>query len=328
MTTPRKDMDDLTTLLHEAVEHVEPTDRLAELRARTRRPSRARWYAVGGAVLATAAVVTGIAIAARPSSDPGPGPSNHPTATDSATAALSATPVYYIGSTPQGPRLFREFQQSPPLGSHLLRLVESPPMDPDYSTPWPAGSFGDVVVRADLGQIDVTLADASLHDRPAGMSAEMADLAIEQAIYSVQAVVQQRLPVQFRRGGNPVDQVLGVPTSEPLDRAPQNDVLALVNITNPSEGREVEGSFSAEGLANSFEATVPWQLRDPGGDVVLQGSAQAEGWMDRLYPWETEPIDVSDLAPGTYTFLAMTDDPSGGAEGAGPTVDTRTITIR
>ncbi len=33
--------------------------------------------------------------------------------------------------------------------------------------------------------------------------------------------------------------------------------------------------------------------------------------MDKLYPWETE-IDVSDLAPGDYTFAAMTDDPSGG----------------
>jgi hypothetical protein len=49
--------------------------------------------------------------------------------------------------------------------------------------------------------------------------------------------------------------------------------------------------------------------------------------MDRLYPWETR-IDVSDLAPGEYTFAAMTDDPSGGAEGAEPFVDTRTITVR
>jgi hypothetical protein len=48
--------------------------------------------------------------------------------------------------------------------------------------------------------------------------------------------------------------------------------------------------------------------------------------MDRLYPWETE-IDVSDLEPGTYTFAAMTDDPSGGAEGPGATTDTRTIVV-
>ena len=48
--------------------------------------------------------------------------------------------------------------------------------------------------------------------------------------------------------------------------------------------------------------------------------------MDKLYPWETA-VDVSGLAPGTYTFVALTDDPSGGAEGAGPTYDTRTIVV-
>ena len=74
---------------------------------------------------------------------------------------------------------------------------------------------------------------------------------------------------------------------------------------------------------------MPWELRGAGGDVVVRERLRtAEGWMDRLYPWETEPIDVSDLAPGTYTFVAMTDDPSGGAEGAGPSVDTRTDHVR
>ena len=48
--------------------------------------------------------------------------------------------------------------------------------------------------------------------------------------------------------------------------------------------------------------------------------------MDKLYPWTAE-VDVSGLAPGTYTFVAMTDDPSGG-EGAGPTEDTKTIVVQ
>ena len=43
--------------------------------------------------------------------------------------------------------------------------------------------------------------------------------------------------------------------------------------------------------------------------------------MDKLYPWQTS-VDVSGLAPGDYTFVAMTDDPSGG-EGAARPVDTR-----
>jgi len=70
---------------------------------------------------------------------------------------------------------------------------------------------------------------------------------------------------------------------------------------------------------------VPWEVRDGSGKKVLDGFATAEGWGDRLYPWESQ-VDVSGLSPGTYTFVAMTDDPSGG-EGAGPTEDTKTIII-
>ena len=42
--------------------------------------------------------------------------------------------------------------------------------------------------------------------------------------------------MQFLLDGNPIDQVLGVPTSEPLANAPQLDVLAHVNITAPEQG--------------------------------------------------------------------------------------------
>ena len=59
-------------------------------------------------------------------------------------------------------------------------------------------------------------------------------------------------------------------------RAPQLDVLALVSISNPAEGRVVEGSFSADGVASSFEGTVPWELRDADGHVVRQGFAQGD----------------------------------------------------
>ena len=71
---------------------------------------------------------------------------------------------------------------------------------------------------------------------------------------------------------------------------------------------------------------MPWEIRGrPTATRCSKGFATAEGWMDKLYPWETE-VDVSGLEPGDYTFVAMTDDPSGG-EGGGPTEDTKTITI-
>ncbi len=118
--------------------------------------------------------------------------------------------------------------------------------------------------------------------------------------------------------------MLGIDTSAGIKAAPQLDVLNLVNVTTPEEGATVSGSFTATGVASSFEATVPWEIRQ-GDQVVKKGFSTAEGWLDKLYPWEAE-VDVSDLAPGEYTFVAMTDDPSGG-EGFGPSEDSKTITV-
>jgi len=320
-------MDDLTTLLHDAVEDVEPTERLGMIRQQAQKAPRSRWLVAGGALLASAAVVAGVAIAVRPDSGPGPGPSKEPTAIDSG-APGTAVATYYLGETPQGQRLFREFHQTKSqdqLGS-ALRWLTTDPIDPDYSTAWPADAFDGAWIDYEGGLATVLLNDRSLRERPPGMSAQVARLAIQQVVYTVQASAQQRLPVRFQVAGQPIDQVYGVPTSEPLSNAPELDVLALVNISNPTEGRTVEGSFSADGVASSFEGTVHWDLTNLDGDMVRDGLAQ--GTMeDHLTPWETGDIDVSDLPAGPYTFRATTDDPSGG-EGGGPTVDTRTITIR
>jgi len=239
--------------------------------------------------------------------------------------------VYDLGGTPQGTRLFREFRREPGDSAGIedaLRALSATPDDPDYRTLWPRDAFQGGFVDYDGGLITVLLRDGSLHDRPAGMTAEEAALSIEQVVYTVQAYAQQRLPVSFQVEGQPVDQVLGVATSEPLSQGAEVDVLALVSISSPSEGRVVEGHFSADGVAMSFEGTVPWELRDADGTVVDSGFSTGTFDPEHLTAWETGDIDVSDLAPGTYTFVALTDDPSGGAEGPGATSDTRTVTIR
>lgn len=110
--------------------------------------------------------------------------------------------------------------------------------------------------------------------------------------------------------------------------ATSTNVRTSDNITlrKPAEGATVSGSFTAAGKANSPEANVPWQVRDADGTVVVEGFATAEGWMDKLYPWRTK-VDVSELAPGSYTFVAMTEDPSGGAEGKGAEEVSASITV-
>lgn len=339
----------LAALLSDAVSDIEPREALDSIRNRTKvTPLSARrpWtYAVGGAVVATAVVIGAIAVAGDQlgltgSDDSTPAASHRPRHTptkavtspdESATASSEPSPTaspvatsstlaaYYLGDTQQGPRLYREFDRvaaTDPVDG-ALQLLVADPHDPDYSTPWQPGDLTDGVLKD--GVVDVVVR-GSLAQRPAGMSEQDAREAVQQVVYTVQAAVQSRVPVHFS-----LDTVLGVDTREPVTNDSPVDVLALVSISDPSEGASVEGSFTASGVASSFEANVPWEIRQ-GDEVVKSGFATAEGWMDKLYPWRAD-VDVSDLAPGDYTFVARTDDPSDG-EGGGPHVDTRTITIR
>jgi hypothetical protein len=318
-------MDDLSTLMREAVEDVEPTDRRAELRELVAASSKSRHlrYAITGGLLAAAVVVTGVAVAVQQSDGPETPPAGSKRAVDRTREHRPAYALYYVGETPMGPRLFREFRTGPgpeTTPAAAISMLQSAPDDPDYESYWSAGQLLGATVVNGVIEVDVD---------PALVAAPLDDLALQQVIYTVQAAAGDALlPVQFVHDGNPVAEVGGLPTSEPLTSAPQLDVLALASISDPSDRRVVEGSFSANGRASSFEGNVPWELRDPDGTVVRDGTTQTYGWEDHLYPWATGPIDVSDLDPGEYTFVVMTDDPSGGAEGAGPTVDTRTVIIK
>jgi hypothetical protein len=239
---------------------------------------------------------------------------------ETASAEPTAVPTYFAGDTPLGTRLFREFHQvtGAPADAALAALGTDP-LDPDYYTLLPSGelhvSGTDPVVE---------LPDANWAQLPPGGKAADAKLAIQQVVRTVQGVLQSDAPVSFTLDGQPASTVLG--QEQPADgfKAVEDD-LALVNVTTPEEGQQVSGTITAEGVANSFEATVPWEVRDESGKKVLDGFSTAEGWADKLYPWSTQ-VDLSSLAPGTYTFVAMTDDPSGG-EGGGPTEDTKTIIV-
>lgn len=120
---------------------------------------------------------------------------------------------------------------------------------------------------------------------------------------------------------DPAAKVSAAPSTAAPSRSSTNITLA-----QPAEGAAVTGSFLASGKANSPEANVPWQVQDASGRTVLHGAATAKGWMDKLYPWQAR-IDVSKLSPGTYTFVARTDDPSGG-EGKPPEKVGATIKVQ
>lgn len=318
-------MDDarLAALLEDAVADVEPVERIDEIRARVR-PSRRPWWYAGGALVAAAATVAAVTVVAGDGPEgavdpagPAPAAPSSSSATGEQQVRSSATPLWWVGDTPQGPRLFSE-QAVLALGPGEARLeaavraaVEGEPADPDYRNPW-ADRARLVSVREAAGAVEVQVDLVTDGSAPA--------LGVEQVVAVVWAVEGRRLPVTVDVRTEGPRRPVTVTSRDDLS------VLALVQVDSPTEAQAVSGSFVASGLASSYEATVPWRIEDADGVTVLEGFATAEGWMDALYPWETE-VDVTGLEPGTYTFVASTADPSGG-EGPGPTTDTRTVVVR
>lgn len=338
----------LRELLDDAVADVEPRPALDVITARTAqaRPDRRPWlYGAGAAVAATAATVTAFAVlgpdavqqaepppatgpvATEPAEDPTTEPLDEgpDTADPEPVPVDAAVPVYYVGETGQGPRLYREFHPgigAAPLAQALSDAVGRAPDDPDYATPWPAGTGAEVLAEGpDEIRIDVTSpAGTSLHDRPAGMSAALADIAVQQLVYSAHAATQTTAPVQFFLDGGRTDQLLGVPVSEPLARAEETSTLAQVWIISPGEGASVPSGFTVEGIGAFFEANVVWELTQ-GDTVVRDGFTTAEECC-RMAPYSF----TVDAPPGTYTLVVRDDDVSGG-EGPEPFSDTKTITV-
>jgi hypothetical protein len=254
------------------------------------------------------------------SSDPTDPPD--PSESTGGTADTVTVPVYFVGETPQGKKLYREFRKveaDNPADEALALMTAGDALDPDYDSVYPDGSFAGVEIGDE--KITVSLPDDSWTSSGA-MSQSDARLAAQQLVYTLQGIAQSRLPVEVELDGAPAD-LFGL--GGELSNEPEIDVRALVNVTTPEEGAAVSDAFTASGVSSSFEATTPWEIRQ-GDKVVAKGFSTAEGWMDKLYPWETE-VDVSGLEPGDYTFVALTDDPSGG-EGAGPTEDSKTITVQ
>jgi hypothetical protein len=314
---------ELRDLLTDAVADVEPGHALDEIRARTT-TTRRRWpYAAGGAVLAVAASFAAFAIlgpdnaptATDPGSSTSPSPTTSPTETP--TAPVVAVAAYYVGETPDGPRLYREFRsvQTGAPFAEAVAALERTPLDPDYRTYWPAGSIKSISfdgVGSD-GVLQVHLTDTSLHSRPATMDEATARLAVEQVIYTLQASAGARAPVQFMLDDNPIDQVFGVPTSEPLANGPVLDTLALVSLTTPSEGMLVDNDdpLVVEGVGNSFEGNIVTRVQRWEGTHVVDQLPTIAGWGEgKLFPFEVT-FDLTDAPPGDYVVISQTDDPSG-----------------
>ncbi len=318
--------DRITDLLHEVADDVEPGDRLDAIRSEigVRRPGRG-WWAAGGVGLVAASVVAALAMTTGAPAPTEPQPVAPPASTG-ADAATQAVAVYYQGDTGLGLRLYREFRRvrtDDPLTAALTLVFEGTPSDPDYRTGWaPApGTFVgaevvDDVVRVEIGDPELLIE----HDPPVAQNA----LAIEQVIFTAQAAVQERLPVQFVHDGEPVSELFGRDASEPLSRSPQVEVLAPVSISDPREGLQVDNDDTLEVRGRGTSANGDVSVSVVGvasGETVNDGTLKGYLATDRLTGFFLG-FAMADVPPGDYDVVATVRAPNGTL-----TSDTRRITV-
>lgn len=339
------DDERLRALFEDAVSDVEPHDRLADVRRRTRARrtgSSRRWAPIlagAGAVAATVVVASLVVSGLRDDTPRGSDApvASSPTGTTTAAPTTAAAALYYVGESPTGPRLYREFQvvglTPDPEQRVLLALQrlgeDAGPHDPDYRTVWPADAFQGVRVEDDA--IVVELGPAAL--APVGPSAS---IGLQQAVYTAEAAVGETLPLAFERGGEQVRRVLGFRYGPRVVRDRSYSLTAPVNITDPAERLAVEdGVLSANGtMSPNAQSGVRWSLLR-GGAVVLEGRAAP---IDITGPdaratlhapgWETGAIDVGALPPGDYTFEVTVREAGQTSDRPALFRDTRTITLR
>ena len=277
---------------------------------------------------------------------PTPSPSDGPTSTTAGPSAPAPTggaggptalPVYFTGDAPTGPRLFREFRPAPSgtaatsearLAAALQLAVAGSAADPDYRSDWLEIGDGDHTVTAEdgtgaSGRLVLRFGDAAdVAERPADMARGTARLAVQQLVYTAQAVVQERVPVTFADStGRPLPTLLGEAATT-VDAAPALEVQAPVWVISPQEGQQVGRTFTVQGRGAFFEANVSWQLLDIAGTVVEEGFATARECCT-LAPYTFEVT----AEPGDYVLRVYSADVSGG-EGPGEPEDTKRITVR
>ena len=320
---------ELRELLTDAVADIEPRYALDDIRARTS-TGRRRWpYAAAGAVLAVAATITAFAVLGpdppratvrgRPA-PPSPSTRSRPPPLPPAPATVA---VYFVGDTPDGPRLYREFRRSSPAPTRpstgRSRGRRRHGLAPRPGLPH-ALARGRTGVGA--GTSSTTSSGSARPDRDPDPRTPRAEgrAAIEQLIYTAQAAVQERLPVQFLVNGNPSATILGLPTSEPLANAPVLDTLALVSLTTPTEGMLVDNDepLVVEGVGNSFEGTIVTRVQRWEGTSSWARSPRSPAGADKLFPFEVA-LDLTGVPPGDYVVISPDRRPIGRAAASTPT---------
>lgn len=243
-----------------------------------------------------------------------------PSPTEAETRALG---VYYLSEQAEGEWwLYREFRSvtipdQRPIAAAVSAMFTLRPLDPDYESPWPAGSAVISTTRSgDTATIDLAAA-AQGRQAPAAI----AELAVQQLVHTATAADPTASRIRILVDGVELTDLWGQDVGpQPFARAPQAEVIAPVWIIEPEEGKTVPRPFTVRGTADVFEATVSYEVLDDEGSAIDDGSVTASTGTGGRGEWS---IDLT-LEPGTYVlrFYTLAEDgqPSG--------VDTKTVRVR
>jgi hypothetical protein len=242
-------------------------------------------------------------------------PSDPPaTGTPTPIAVEGDVYVYYVMDDGQSLRLYREQRPNPgtdPVVGALTTMLTEPPLDPDYSSPWPNGTkLLDESVSGDTATIDVSKFPA--------VGAEAEKLAVQELVYTVTANDTSVKKVKLLVDGK-APQSGHEDWSKPVARAPMMDVQGWIWLLAPTEGATTTSPVAIKGYGTAFEGTISWEVTKDGAKVA-EGSTQ--GGSNGEFG---EFSDTVDLDPGTYEISAL----EFSAEDGSPIhVDTKTFTVK
>jgi spore germination protein GerM len=319
------DEDALRRILVTEAESVEVApDALAVIRRRVARrrqgwrrflPSGVVLISFGGGTAVVAAATVAVVLAASPQAGPPPQPPGGSGATPTGVTPAPAAnlPVYYLGTTSLGVRLFREYHVLPVAGSdpaaHIraaltAMLTTSGPSDTDYTTPWQDATVTSVRVDADTATVDLHGVPAT---PPAG--AGTARIAVQQLVWTVTAA-SDTTAVRVLVDGRSLPTLWGVAGLDaPLTRAPRADVQAPIWLIDPQQAAPVGHTVKVY-----LAGTVPGGTA---GLRVLRGSTVVSDQPVQLNasaPQQGEAYLTLTLDPGTYTVVAYVPGEAGGVD--------------
>jgi hypothetical protein len=166
--------------------------------------------------------------------------------------------------------------------------------DPDYSSPWPAGTrIRDVRISGDTVIVDLAMTSAGQADQ------QTARIAVQQLVWTATAV-SGKPGVRLLVDGASVSTLWGsVPVGGVLRRAPAQDTLALVWLISPQDGDRVGRTLTVHLYGSVFEATISLRVRQ-GSRIVTEQPVT----VDAGPPAFGEATVTLTLAPGRYVLEA------------------------